>query len=35
MYINPFWAGVLVTVLAEVMLLIASVIISMYKAGKK
>lgn len=34
MYINPFWAGVLATILAEIMLFIGMVIITTWKNSK-
>lgn len=35
MYINPFWAGVLATILAEIMLFMGMVIITTWKNSKK
>lgn len=35
MYINPFWVGVLATILGEIMLFIVMVIISTWKDSKK
>lgn len=35
MYINPFVAGVLTTILSEVLLFIVGVVICVYRKGRK
>ena len=34
MYINPFWAGVLATILAELVCFVIFVVVQIYKCGE-
>jgi hypothetical protein len=35
MYVNPFWAGVVTTIFAELALMFVSSVIIIFKKGKK
>ena len=35
MYVNPFWAGVVATIFAELALMFVSSVIIIFKKGKK
>lgn len=35
MYVNPFWAGVLATIFAELLLMFISSIVIIFKRGKQ